>query len=712
MKVQAMKQVVQDTAQRLPEDKITELQTRARSRTPPELVDPWRMRLRRARLGESEVGASPAAQERILGTNDLVDVIYLLQALNAARSVGRVVLRNQAGREIGYGTGFKVAPNLLLTNHHVLETDTIAATSLVEFDYELDQTGSPRPTTRFALDPDSLYISDRRLDFALVAIIPEPIFGQGQLPGYGFLRMIREQGKVNPGEFVTIIQHPSGLPKQIALRENRLLSIEELVLWYQSDTAQGSSGSPVFNDSWQIVGLHHSGVPRKDEAGNWLLKNGEPAGPDAEDGDIDWLANEGIRTSRIVTFVERSGERGTHLDEFLKATSGELSPPGVPPIQREAVRPPDIDDLGVRYEPVPGGTRVTFPLTFTVAVGGLVPAAPAPSAVTVKPIGETEQPSDAVEGYKKVWIDTDYDTRTGYDPDFLGIEVPLPEVIDDSRVAKMDDGQHVLPYQNFSVVMDKTRRMALFAASNIDARLEKQEPEPSHDYSRKGLGGLKKGQSEMWSSDPRIPQLHQLPDRFYTKDGGAFDKGHLARRDAVAWGDTYDEVRRANGDSFHTTNCSPQVGDFNRGNLGGLWGKLEDVVLDQADTEKLCVLCGPLLQEDDRTFVGKDEQGEVRVQIPSVYWKIVVARKEDEIQSFGFLLEQDLTNVPLEFAVEAPWLDSMIPIFELEDMIGNVRFPEAVIQGDQYERPAGEEVLSSSVLPDIGRESRILGARE
>ena len=620
--------------------------------------------------------------------------------------MGRVVLRNRAGREIGYGTGFKVAPGVLLTNHHVLETDTIAATSLVEFDYELDETGSPRVTTRFALDPGNLYIADKKLDFALVAIGSEPIFGQGQLPSYGFLRIIRDEGKINPGEFVTIIQHPSGLPKQIALRENKLLAIEEMVLWYQSDTAQGSSGAPVFNDSWQMVALHHSGVPRTDDQGRWLLKNGQPAGPDAEDGDIDWRANEGIRASRIVAYVERSGVTSPRLDEFRRAANGELQPAGPTPFGLpEDTRLPDAGALAARYEAVPGGARLTVPFSITITVDGLAPAAPPAAA------GPTVTPEAAVEGYKKVWIDSDYDNRTGYDPEFLGIAVPLPEVIDDSRVAAMDNGEHVLPYQNFSLVVDKARRMALNTASNIDARPEKTEPEPGYDYSRKGLGGLKTGQSEMWSSDPRIPELHQLPDRFYTKDGGAFDKGHLARRDAVAWGDTYDQVRRANGDSFHTTNCSPQVDDFNRGNPGGLWGKLEDVVLDQADTERLCVFAGPLLQDGDRIFVGQDEQGEVRIQIPSVYWKVVLARMGDDIQSFGFLLEQDLSEVPLEFAVEAPWLDSMISIAELQDLIGNLRFPEAVIEGDQYTTPTGEEILQSPVLPDIGRESLILSTQ-
>jgi endonuclease G len=68
---------------------------------------------------------------------------------------------------------------------------------------------------------------------------------------------------VSPGEYLTIIQHPSGGDKQIALRENQLLKIDTHTLWYRTDTSPGSSGSPVFNDVWQVVALHHSGVPKK-----------------------------------------------------------------------------------------------------------------------------------------------------------------------------------------------------------------------------------------------------------------------------------------------------------------------------------------------------------------------------------------------------------------------------------------------------------------
>lgn len=44
----------------------------------------------------------------------------------------------------------------------------------------------------------------------------------------------------------------------------------------------------------------------------------------------------------------------------------------------------------------------------------------------------------------------------------------------------------------------------------------------------------------------------------------------------------------ANGDSFRATNCLPQVKGFNRSNLVGLWGKLENDVLATAKTKR-CV---------------------------------------------------------------------------------------------------------------------------
>jgi hypothetical protein len=161
-------------------------------------------------------------------------------------------------------------------------------------------------------------------------------------------------------------------------------------------------------------------------------------------------------------------------------------------------------------------------------------------------------------------IDPKYSNRKGYDEDFIDIAVPMPKVTDKKIVSKMDDGEFIIPYQHFSVVMNKKRRLALFTASNVDASAKARKPDPDALYTRKTLTGLGKNDQELWFTDPRIPEEQQLPDVFYTKDRQSFDKGHIVRRDDVCWGRTYAQLRRANGDTFHTTNCSPQVQEFNR----------------------------------------------------------------------------------------------------------------------------------------------------
>ena len=49
-------------------------------------------------------------------------------------------------------------------------------------------------------------------------------------------------------------------------------------------------------------------------------------------------------------------------------------------------------------------------------------------------------------------------------------------------------------------------------------------------------------------------------------------------------------------------------------------------------------------------FTGVDNDGMVRIQIPSRYWKIVIVKNGDHLESFAFMLEQDLSSVPLEFS--------------------------------------------------------------
>src|SRR5262249_47610187 len=152
-------------------------------------------------------------------------------------------------------------------------------------------------------------------------------------------------------------------------------------------------------------------------------------------------------------------------------------------------------------------------------------------------------------------------------------------------------------------------------------------------------------------------------------DRGAFDKGHLVRRDDVCWGKTYEEIQMANGDTFHVTNCSPQTKVFNQGQEGEEnWGDLEDFIakVTKQESEKVCIFAGPIFGQDDRWFRGKDDQGSARIQIPNRYWKIVVSKSTTGPKAYGFVLKQDVRSVTeKEFFVTDEWMAALTSIKDI-----------------------------------------------
>lgn len=233
---------------------------------------------RRARIrGLLEPTGRP---RKIVGTEDFLAVSYLAAGVRAARAVGRVVIRED-GQVAGYGTGSLVSPSLLLTNHHVLPSADVAEGSTVEFSFEDGADGSPLTPVAVDLDPDRFFLADEDLDFALVAMRATP----EELADFGHNALHEDEGDATVGRFVTIVQHPRGEKKQIALRENRIVDVLDFFLHYEADTEPGSSGSPVFDDTWQVVALHHASVraPDHDELGGFV--------------------NEGIRVGGLRAFV-------------------------------------------------------------------------------------------------------------------------------------------------------------------------------------------------------------------------------------------------------------------------------------------------------------------------------------------------------------------------------------------------------------------------
>lgn len=255
-------------------------------------------------VGPSVPGQPPAQAvavlERIIGKSDLMSVRYFELGLRVARTVGRIQVRGPDGSNRGYGTGFRVSPRLILTNNHVLGDAATAGASRIEFDFQEGLDGKLRTSIVAELNPSAFFTTDKALDFSLVALKAEP----PEIAGFGWNGLSTAEGEVIAGEFVTIIQHPSGERKQVALRENQVIDVLDDFLHYRTDTSPGSSGSPVFNDQWELVALHHSGVPKKDSSGRILTRDGKVWVSSMGDHQIDWVANEGVRISRILKHLE------------------------------------------------------------------------------------------------------------------------------------------------------------------------------------------------------------------------------------------------------------------------------------------------------------------------------------------------------------------------------------------------------------------------
>jgi endonuclease G, mitochondrial len=252
-------------------------------------------------------------------------------------------------------------------------------------------------------------------------------------------------------------------------------------------------------------------------------------------------------------------------------------------------------------------------------------------------------------------IDPNYANREGYDPDFLGTgarSVPLPRLSDamktDAAVntAAIDSEEHVLPYNHFSVVMNKKCGLAFFTAVNIDGNL-------SHPISR---------DTDRWFLDPRIGEGEQTGETVYADND--LDRGHLVRRLDPAWGDSEQLARVANDDTFHFTNCSPQHADFNQNQT--TWAGLEDYILENAIAQDLrvSVFTGPVLSDQDPQYRG--------VRLPREYWKVVVMVKEDgALSATAYLLSQDSLLEGLEEAFSfGAYKTYQVPIRRVEELTG------------------------------------------
>lgn len=566
--------------------------------------------------------------ESIIEGSDMMPLRYLALGQLAARAVGRLHLNPGEGQGDGFATGFLVAPNLLLTNKHVLRSTDWARAATLTLDAEDDIHGLPLTPRVFLLDPARVYASDDELDFCFVAVQPRAVDGT-PLSAYGHLRLFPDTGKIVREEYATIIQHPNGRQKHIAARNNQIrvyvydddLSAEERAknhfMYYSTDTLRGSSGSPVLSDQWFVVALHRRGVPKTtalDGTQVVVRTNGQPAAADDPEEVIAYVSNEGVRISRILERLGAIAASADHAERegaaraqaLLEGTNGSVS-------------------LG--------------PLSSPTATYAALQDTPRAAALRIR-TGESFEVTRRAIGL--------FPENLGYQEKFLrGHTIPLPEpkaALRRELAPRLDkpDEFH-LPFRHFTTMMHAERRLPVFAAVNISGTLRPK-------------GGM--GQRPPWSYDPRIDESHQPDDSIFSS---MLQRGHMAAREYVFWGRDADEMRQADTHSFTLTNVCPQIQAFN-GHVE--WYEIERQVVAGAKDEerRITEFVGPIFgsrdpaYDDLRSRRSKAERG-TGIRIPLRFWKIVAWVEDGALQHRALILDQsdelDAAG-PLEFDIELP----------------------------------------------------------
>ncbi len=633
----------------------------------------------------------PSGAESIVGsTVDYQGVSFLTEGSTIHRAVAYVEVNGVRSSELG--TGFLISPRLFLTNRHVIRDVNAARGTQIVFDREMDEFGKPRPTTTYLLDPDTFAIfSDvDQLDYAVIAVGLRNS-GSVAIEDFHYCILSDSPDRHVIGMNVNIVEHPGGLPKMIAIRNNLLTYCTDRTLLYETDTEPGSSGSPVFNDSWDLVALHHWGQP-------YLEKQDENGAP------LPVTVNEGVRISAIYRDLKaRLGSLPASQQDLLAQalaycestqTSGVgrvLQPPRDGNESASLQPPQTTQGATVMPSPSDNELRLTIPIEIIMRIGS---APVQTAAIAAEPPVAAKTLSRAAEAVK---VDQDYDNRPGYQPSFIpGVKIPLPAMNDSLqkqlaplRAEELHAEEGELKYEHFSIKMNKGKRIAIFTATNIDGKTYL-------DVDRT-TGQVKDSEGETWFKDPRISASFFLDQDFYSAWSTYFDRGHLTRRTDPTWGDP-GEAERANADTYHFTNCSPQHFRFNES--AKFWQGAERYVLENglltADSQKrITVFQGPI-------FNRKIDLWADDVQIPSSFFKVVLWKGADGLKAVGLIVDQlALLSEPrksLGAPKDLPSVDAShwrVPIKQIEDKTG-LDFGDAVRNAD---------TISSNGQPLVGGEA-------
>jgi len=597
-------------------------------------------------LKRSEIDKITAATERIIrGTDQSRERPPTLKVEAIGAAVARLHEVSVQQEPKGFGTGFLIAPNILITNRHVFPQDADALGCVANFKFQRNfQNGNVEEGIVFNLRPDIFFLNNETLDFALVYVEEDAKNTNIKLNSLGVLPLIATKGKVKNGDHINIIQYPQGGIKKYTTEDNEVFDIDDEsgIIYYYTDTEPGSSGSPGFNDFWEVAALHYTGVPKTNEQGQWLTKNNDVWDQNTmSENQVDWIANAGKSVSKIVSYLATLSlppDKQKYIQRILDNSKDPLEM--VPVVEAKQIpallQSPTNENAMSKY---------IFNFNAAATVNINESAVAAVNGHATNGVEKLLLPELGLE--KKERFDENYSNRRGYDESFIpGFKVPMPTVIQqrDNELYKNFGASvpYIVPYHHYSLVMNKKRRMAMWTASNVDYNQDLRD-----NRTREQLG------NGAWRLDKRIPDIYQVQAAEFYDPATLIDKGHLVRRDDNCWAPLKNGnsdslgIEYANADTFHWTNCTPQHEAFNRDVAQyegiGKWGVLENAIKEQLDDltdankdygQRACVLAGPVLADNDPEYMN--------IQYPLKFWKVFAIKSSSEGKLvYGFLLSQE-----------------------------------------------------------------------
>lgn len=164
-----------------------------------------------------------------------------------------------------------------------------------------------------------------------------------------------------------------------------------------------------------------------------------------------------------------------------------------------------------------------------------------------------------------------------------------------------------------------------------------------YKLSKKLIDG-KAERTDRFVADPDVIDETALSDD-YTNTG--FDRGHLLPAADMK------VSQKAMQETFYMSNISPQLPEFNR----KIWKKLEKKVREFVkDKGSLYVITGPVLEKGLPTI-------DKNVSIPQMYYKILVHKHGENIETISFLLPHEESKKELsEFIVSVDDIEKVTGI--------------------------------------------------